>query len=103
LLPVPGAPAAGQVLIEVLFAPVNHNDLLVMGDRFTYHPELPAVLGNEAVGRIPAAFLILTFAYLCIQNEPSKNRVINLWWRRCLPRRVLICSLSNVCYVMLLN
>jgi NADPH:quinone reductase-like Zn-dependent oxidoreductase len=51
-LPEPEAPAAGQVLIEVLFSPVNHNDLLVMGGRFPYHPDLPAVLGNEAVGRI---------------------------------------------------
>lgn len=50
----PAAPAAGQVLIEVLYAPVNHNDLLVMGGKFPYHPELPAVLGNEAVGRVIA-------------------------------------------------
>ena len=53
-IPAPAAPAAGQVLIKVLYAPVNHNDLLVMGGKFPYHPELPAVLGNEAVGRITA-------------------------------------------------
>jgi NADPH:quinone reductase-like Zn-dependent oxidoreductase len=53
-IPEPGQPAAGQVLIEVLYAPVNHNDLLVMGGNFPYHPQLPAVLGNEAVGRVLA-------------------------------------------------
>ncbi|MRX06642.1 alcohol dehydrogenase catalytic domain-containing protein [Pseudoduganella sp. FT25W] len=53
-IPEPAQPAAGQVLIEVLYAPVNHNDLLVMGGNFPYHPELPAVLGNEAVGRVLA-------------------------------------------------
>jgi NADPH:quinone reductase-like Zn-dependent oxidoreductase len=53
-IPEPAAPAVGQVLIEVLYAPVNHNDLLVMGGKFPYHPELPAVLGNEAVGRVIA-------------------------------------------------
>lgn len=53
-IPDPAAPTAGQVLIEVLYAPVNHNDLLVMGGRFPYRPELPAVLGNEAVGRVTA-------------------------------------------------
>jgi len=53
-IPEPAAPAAGQVLVEVLYAPVNHNDLLVMGGKFPYHPELPAVLGNEAVGRVIA-------------------------------------------------
>lgn len=53
-IPEPAAPASGEVLIEVLYAPVNHNDLLVMGGKFPFHPELPAVLGNEAVGRIVA-------------------------------------------------
>jgi NADPH:quinone reductase-like Zn-dependent oxidoreductase len=53
-IPEPAAPSSGEVLIEVLYAPVNHNDLLVMGGKFPYHPELPAVLGNEAVGRIVA-------------------------------------------------
>jgi NADPH:quinone reductase-like Zn-dependent oxidoreductase len=51
-IPEPTAPDAGQVLIDVLYAPVNHNDLLVMSGNFPYHPELPAVLGNEAVGRV---------------------------------------------------
>jgi NADPH:quinone reductase-like Zn-dependent oxidoreductase len=50
----PAAPGVGEVLIDVLYAPVNHNDLLVMGGRFPYRPELPAVLGNEAVGRVAA-------------------------------------------------
>jgi NADPH:quinone reductase-like Zn-dependent oxidoreductase len=53
-IPDPAPPAAGEVLIDVLYAPVNHNDLLVMGGRFPYRPELPAVLGNEAVGRVSA-------------------------------------------------
>jgi NADPH:quinone reductase-like Zn-dependent oxidoreductase len=52
--PDPAAPGAGEVLVDVLYAPVNHNDLLVMGGRFPYRPELPAVLGNEGVGRITA-------------------------------------------------
>ncbi|MFA9218972.1 MAG: zinc-dependent alcohol dehydrogenase family protein [Sphingomonadaceae bacterium] len=53
-IPEPAAPAAGEVLISILYAPVNHNDLLVMGGNFPYRPALPAVLGNEAVGRIVA-------------------------------------------------
>jgi NADPH:quinone reductase-like Zn-dependent oxidoreductase len=53
-IPEPAAPGPGQVLIDVLYAPVNHNDLLVMGGKFPYHPDLPAVLGNEAVGRVTA-------------------------------------------------
>jgi NADPH:quinone reductase-like Zn-dependent oxidoreductase len=53
-IPEPAAPTTGQVLAEVLYAPVNHNDLLVMGGKFPYHPRLPAVLGNEAVGRVIA-------------------------------------------------
>ena len=53
-IPEPAAPGAGQVMIEVLYAPVNHNDLFVMGGNFPCHPELPAVLGNEGVGRVTA-------------------------------------------------
>jgi NADPH:quinone reductase-like Zn-dependent oxidoreductase len=53
-IPEPAAPGAGQVVIEVLYAPVNHNDLFVIGGNFPYHPELPAVLGNEGVGRVTA-------------------------------------------------
>ena len=53
-IPEPAAPGAGEVLVDVLYAPVNHNDLYVMGGKFPYHPELPAVLGNEAVARVTA-------------------------------------------------
>ncbi|TFW18692.1 zinc-dependent alcohol dehydrogenase family protein [Duganella callida] len=51
-IPEPPPPAANEVLIEVLYAPVNHNDLYLMSGNFPYHPAVPAVLGNEAVGRI---------------------------------------------------
>jgi len=48
----PGAPGPGEVAIDVLFAPVNHNDLLLIAGRLPFKPQLPAVLGNEAVGRV---------------------------------------------------
>lgn len=47
-----GAPGAGEVGIDVLYAPVNHNDLLLIAGRLPFKPALPAVLGNEAVGRV---------------------------------------------------
>ena len=46
----PAPPAAGEVLIGVEFAPVNHNDLLLFGGNFPVHPPLPSVVGNEGVG-----------------------------------------------------
>lgn len=49
-IPEPAAPGAGEVLIGVEFAPVNHNDLLLFGGKFPVHPPLPSVVGNEAVG-----------------------------------------------------
>ncbi|MFJ3524257.1 zinc-dependent alcohol dehydrogenase family protein [Pseudomonas sp. NPDC090203] len=46
----PPPPGPGEVLISVEFAPVNHNDLLLIGGKFPVHPELPSVGGNEGVG-----------------------------------------------------
>lgn len=50
----PAAPAAGEVLVGVEFAPVNYNDLLVFSGKFPVRPNLPSVVGNEGVGRIEA-------------------------------------------------
>lgn len=46
----PLPPGPGEVLIKVEFAPVNHNDLLLIGGSFPVHPTLPSVGGNEGVG-----------------------------------------------------
>ncbi len=44
--------AAGQVLVEVLAAPINPSDLLTLTGEYGQLPPLPAVGGNEGVGRI---------------------------------------------------
>lgn len=43
---------AGQVLVEVLAAPVNPSDLLTLTGDYGQLPPLPAVGGNEGVGRV---------------------------------------------------
>ncbi|MDB6175121.1 MAG: hypothetical protein JWL59_4432 [Chthoniobacteraceae bacterium] len=53
-LPEPPPPGPGEALIGVEFAPVNHNDLLLVHGTFHYLPKLPAIIGNEGVGRILA-------------------------------------------------
>src|SRR4029450_9430132 len=53
-LPEPPAPAAGQVLIGVEYAPINMNDLYLIQGVFLVRPSLPSVVGNEGVGRILA-------------------------------------------------
>jgi NADPH:quinone reductase-like Zn-dependent oxidoreductase len=53
-MPEPAAPGAGEVLIGVEYAPVNHNDLLLFGGKFPVHPPLPSVVGNEGVGIVLA-------------------------------------------------
>ncbi|HSX59499.1 MAG TPA: zinc-dependent alcohol dehydrogenase family protein [Tahibacter sp.] len=45
-------PAAGQVLIEVLAAPINPSDVLTLTGQYGLLPPLPAIGGNEGVGRI---------------------------------------------------
>lgn len=46
--------AAGQVLLEVLAAPINPSDVLTLTGEYGMLPPLPAVGGNEGVGRIAA-------------------------------------------------
>jgi len=46
------SPAAGEVLIEVLAAPINPSDVLTLTGQYGALPPLPAVGGNEGVGRI---------------------------------------------------
>jgi NADPH:quinone reductase-like Zn-dependent oxidoreductase len=53
-LPEPGAPGTGEVLVDVLYAPLNHHDLGRIAGRIV-PPTLPAVAGNEGVARIVAA------------------------------------------------
>lgn len=44
--------AAGQVLIEVLAAPINPSDVLTLTGQYGLLPPLPAIGGNEGVGRV---------------------------------------------------
>ncbi len=47
-------PQEGQALVEVLASPINPSDLLTLSGVYGVLPELPAVGGNEGVGRIQA-------------------------------------------------
>jgi mitochondrial enoyl-[acyl-carrier protein] reductase / trans-2-enoyl-CoA reductase len=47
-------PAAGQALIEVLAAPINPSDVLTLTGVYGLLPKLPAVGGNEGVGKVIA-------------------------------------------------
>ena len=47
-------PAAGQALIEVLAAPINPSDVLTLTGLYGMLPPLPAVGGNEGVGKVIA-------------------------------------------------
>jgi len=44
--------AGGQVLVEVLAAPINPSDVLTLTGEYGTLPPLPAVGGNEGVGRV---------------------------------------------------
>jgi NADPH:quinone reductase-like Zn-dependent oxidoreductase len=41
-----------EVVIEVLYSPVNPSDLLLMRGTYPIQPELPSVIGGEGVGRV---------------------------------------------------
>jgi NADPH:quinone reductase-like Zn-dependent oxidoreductase len=48
----PGAPATGEALVAVEYAPINPSELLMMRGRYGVRPPLPAGLGQEGVGRV---------------------------------------------------
>ncbi len=48
------APAEGEVLVEVLAAPINPSDVLTLTGQYGMLPPLPAVGGNEGIGRVAA-------------------------------------------------
>lgn len=52
-VPDPGAPGAGEVVIDILAAPINPANLLNFEGRYgAAPPALPALVGGEAVGRV---------------------------------------------------
>jgi NADPH:quinone reductase-like Zn-dependent oxidoreductase len=53
-IPEPDAPGANKVLIGVEYSPINPNDLMIALGIYALRPPLPAVIGNEGVGRVLA-------------------------------------------------
>jgi NADPH:quinone reductase-like Zn-dependent oxidoreductase len=53
-IPEPHTPGPNQVLIGVEYSPINPNDLMVAQGIYAFRPSLPAVIGNEGVGRVLA-------------------------------------------------
>ena len=53
-IPEPDTPGPNQVLIGVEYSPINPNDLMVAQGIYAVRPPLPAVIGNEGVGRVLA-------------------------------------------------
>jgi len=50
--PIPGS---GEVLLQVLFSPVNPSDLHMIRGRYGYQPDLPASPGAEGVAVVVGA------------------------------------------------
>ncbi|HYI00929.1 zinc-dependent alcohol dehydrogenase family protein [Hyalangium sp.] len=48
----PGPLAPGEALLEVLATPINPSDVMTIGGFYGVLPKLPAVPGNEGVGRV---------------------------------------------------
>ena len=53
-IPEPKAPGQNQVLMGVEFSPLDQSDLLLARGIYGTRPALPAVIGNEGVGRVLA-------------------------------------------------
>jgi len=53
-LPDPAAPEAGQAVVALEASPINPSDVLTLSAQYGILPKLPAVPGNEGVGRVLA-------------------------------------------------
>ena len=46
------SPEDGDIIVAVEVAPINNGDLLFAAGLFASHPEVPAAMGVEGVGRV---------------------------------------------------
>ncbi|WP_394841156.1 zinc-dependent alcohol dehydrogenase family protein [Pendulispora brunnea] len=53
-VPEPPPPGPGEVLVDMLFAPLDFSDLLMARGVYPLPMTLPSVIGNEGVGRVRA-------------------------------------------------
>lgn len=51
-LPDPGAPGAGEVVVDMEYSPINPSDLVLMRGLYGVKPKLPAPVGAEGVARV---------------------------------------------------
>jgi NADPH:quinone reductase-like Zn-dependent oxidoreductase len=52
--PEPNAPAAGEALVRMEYAPIAYSDLLLAEGVYPLRPKLPSVIGGEGVGIVEA-------------------------------------------------
>lgn len=50
----PGTPGPGEVVIDILAAPINPADILIIEGTYATRPDLPSPLGIEGAGRVVA-------------------------------------------------
>ena len=50
----PNAPAAGEALVRMEYAPINDSDLLLANGIYLLRPKLPSVIGGEGAGIVEA-------------------------------------------------
>src|SRR6476620_885538 len=50
----PDDPGPGQLAVAIEAAPINPSDLMLIKGIYGAHPELPAALGAEGIGRVVA-------------------------------------------------
>lgn len=51
-LPDPGAPGAGEIVVDLEFSPINPSDLVLIRGLYGIKPALPAPVGSEGVARV---------------------------------------------------
>lgn len=83
-VPEPSSPGAGEVLIQMAYAPVNTSDLLLAKGVYAVRPQLPSVIGNEGSGIVIARGVGVSHVKIGDQVVVSKHTFT--WAERVLAR-----------------
>ncbi len=69
-LSLPKAPAVGEALVRMEYAPIAYSDLLLANGTYLLRPNLPSVIGGEGAGIVEA----IGSGINCIQRPPFSER-----------------------------
>ncbi len=74
-LSLPNAPAVGEALVRMEYAPIAYSDLLLANGTYLLRPKLPSVIGGEGAGIVAAMLNINPTTAVLLLSEFAKLKL----------------------------